>query len=402
MAILKNKAQREGQIMANIYAQDTKIRDVKGRSKYISDHEKQEEIVLHKKNMKYDWSVYSDYEKNNKNGASENLEAREIIVALPNELSKYPVDLEKICDNLAKEFFGFNRDFEYAVHWNKERTNFHVHFLYSEREFKKDITPRTYSRDMWYEKESGKMAKANAENAELRFKKGDYIRDKEGNVKYNDNPFTIKDRKFHNKSWFQERNEIIQKEFEAHNLNLGIQNKETPYLSQRKIGHGSREDYVKSMSQYNEGVKQYNKLIKKIVDADPEKMDDYIQMKKQVTFKILDFNSQEKAMSSKSIEFLKIVKEVLMEKIKEIGLLIQKITKPSVHNKHLAILEAAKNKQEKERLEAENKKWEYESLLKEIEIIEEKVVMEEEIIEIEVPDKEEVEQEIEESVSMRF
>lgn len=392
--------------MANIYAQDTKIRDVKGRSKYISDHEKQEEIVLHKKNMKYDWSVYADYEKNNKNGASENLEAREIIVALPNKLSDYPIDLEKICDNLAKEFFGYNRDFEYAVHWNKERTNFHVHFLYSEREFKNDITPRTYSRDMWYEKESGKMAKANAENAELRFKKGDYIRDKEGNVKYNDNPFTIKDRKFHNKSWFQERNEIIQKEFQSHNLNLGIQNKETPYLSQRKIGHGGREDFVKSMIQYNEGVKQYNKLIKKIVDTDPEKMDDYIQMKKDVAFKILDFNSQEKAISSKSIEFLKIVKEVLIKKIHEIGLLIQRITKPSINNKHLAILAAAKKKQEKEILEAEIKKQEYESLLKEIEIIEEQVVIEEEIIEISVPDAEEVEKEIEkkieESVSMRF
>ena len=32
---------------------------------------------------------------------------------------------------------GDNRDFEYAVHWNKEKTNLHAHIIYSERERQK-------------------------------------------------------------------------------------------------------------------------------------------------------------------------------------------------------------------------------------------------------------------------
>ena len=50
--------------MPNVYGQNTKITDVVGRSRYISgESDKQEEVIVHEKNMMYDWSFYSAYER---------------------------------------------------------------------------------------------------------------------------------------------------------------------------------------------------------------------------------------------------------------------------------------------------------------------------------------------------
>ena len=52
--------------MPNVYGQNTKITDVVGRSRYISgESDKQEEVIVHEKNMMYDWSFYSAYSREN-------------------------------------------------------------------------------------------------------------------------------------------------------------------------------------------------------------------------------------------------------------------------------------------------------------------------------------------------
>ncbi|MCC9896924.1 hypothetical protein HK149_13100 [Streptococcus agalactiae] len=51
--------------MANIYARETALKNVVGRSDYISNPKRQEEIVLHKQEMKHDWKEYADFEKAN-------------------------------------------------------------------------------------------------------------------------------------------------------------------------------------------------------------------------------------------------------------------------------------------------------------------------------------------------
>ncbi len=84
--------------MPNVYGQNTKITDVVGRSRYISgESDKQEEVIVHEKNMMYDWSFYSAYERENAHQENQRQnEAREMIIALPNELAdKNKVDLEK-------------------------------------------------------------------------------------------------------------------------------------------------------------------------------------------------------------------------------------------------------------------------------------------------------------------
>lgn len=309
--------------MPNIYAQESKLNNVKGRVQYITDKERQEEIVMQEVNMKYDWEDYISYEKENKKSVNENIQARETIVALPNELITEKTKLKVLCDELAKELYGENRDFQYAVHWNKNRTNLHVHFIYSEREVNQKKELKTYKRDIWYEKNTNKLAKSNSENGELRFKKGDVMRDKNGAPRYNEDNFTVKDKKYNNKEWLNERNEIIKRVFKEFGHNLNIQNKETPYLSQKKLHKGSGNDYLEMAKNYNYEVKEYNTAIKKTIELKPEYKEKLVSFKTDLMLDIKDINSIERKISTSSIEKIKELRESLIEIIKNLILAIK-------------------------------------------------------------------------------
>ena len=80
--------------MANAYSRTTKLKSISGRSDYISNPNRQENIVLHEKNMEHEWSEYADFEKENQRSNVANNQGREIVIALPNELSKDPEKLK--------------------------------------------------------------------------------------------------------------------------------------------------------------------------------------------------------------------------------------------------------------------------------------------------------------------
>ena len=95
-----------------------------------------------------------------------------------------------------------------------------MHLLFSERERATTREPKRYKRDMWFDKTTNRMAKANAENAELRYKKGEVMKDKQGNVRYDDALFTKKDKKFTERSWLKEHQKTIQSVLAEYNLSL--------------------------------------------------------------------------------------------------------------------------------------------------------------------------------------
>ena len=98
-----------------------------------------------------------------------------------------------------------------------------MHLIFSERERNTERQPKVYKRDMWYDKDSNKMAKAHADNAELRFKKGEVMKDKEGNIRFDDDkPFTVKDKRFKSKMFLVEQKEIIQETFKEHGFHIDI------------------------------------------------------------------------------------------------------------------------------------------------------------------------------------
>lgn len=249
--------------MAKIYSRVTKINNVAGRSDYISNPDRQEHLRLTEKSSDFDWKEYAEFEKQNQKSKEKNNEARELVIALPNEMSeKFSDDvLKDFSHELAQEILGKNRDYEFALHWNQAKTNFHMHLLFSEREREIERTPKVYKRDMWFDKTTNRMAKANAENAELRHKKGEVMKDKEGNIRYDDIPFTKKDKKFTERSWLKSHQQTIQKVLSEYDYVLNIfDNKHE--IAQKKLYKGASDDYLEYAENWNRTANKVNQTIK--------------------------------------------------------------------------------------------------------------------------------------------
>lgn len=264
--------------MANVYSRQTKISNVVGRSDYISNEKRQEHIVLHSKSSEFDWKDYVDFEENNKRTDKANNQARELVIALPNKLADNE-NIKACCDELAINLLGSNRDYEYAVHWNKSHTNLHMHLLFSERERNKDLQPKVYKRDMYVDQKTGKTCKKDNPNAVLRIKKGDIQKDKDGNIKYNSDKFTVKDPKFKQKAWLEENQKIIQKTLGKYGYKLNIFDKNSNDIAQKKLYKGAKNDYIEYAKNWNNQAKTINQINKtyRVLDKNHKKISPLIK-----------------------------------------------------------------------------------------------------------------------------
>ena len=289
--------------MANVYGRISKITNVVGRSEYITDEKRQEEIVLHKKQMLYSWEEHSKFEKLHQKSKVKNNEALEVHFALPNELSQNKEKLEQICDDMVKQIVG-NKDFEYAVHWNHNRTNLHCHILFSERENHTELIPKYYKRDIYYNFDEKKLSNKNDKKAEIIHKKGEVQRDKEGNIKYNTDIFKPKDKKYIEKNYVNELRIRTKEVLKSYGYDLGITTDDSPYIAQKKLYKGANSDYIEKASAWNEQVKRYNEGVKQHIELEPEQMENYQEIKKELLSNVKEANSEEKKISVRSIELL--------------------------------------------------------------------------------------------------
>ena len=324
--------------MPNIYAQSTKIHNVVGRSEYLTDDVKmnvnsgrseyisgqsgrQEEVVLHIKDMTHDWKFYASYERSHEhNPGQKQNEARELIIALPNELAGKEKGtttiaqkeiLRNICTDLADEIIGPDHDREIAVHWNHSRTNLHVHILYSERAIVRDPQIRQYKKDIWIDSATGRLAKVGSEGAVLVHRKGDPMLNEDGSYKYSSDPLTPKDIRFKQHSFMWLRNKAIQKVMDSYGYHLDIQDRSTPFLSQRKYFKGASADYLKNAHEYNAEVRKYNAQVREHLSLEPEKKPEYIEIRGDIERTVRKENSKEKKISSGAIQAVREMAEVI-------------------------------------------------------------------------------------------
>lgn len=169
-----------------------KIYDVVGRLDYIarrnnySTKQLAEQLVYFHDDFGQDnWQKLADFETAESERRHIILRhARELIIALPNEMSS-----KKDAETQYKEFastLASGQPYAFAVHWNKSKTNLHMHLLLSERQ-KLNISqePKRYRQDIWA-KEDGSMAMKKEDRHHILHKKGDIQYDKDGNIKYKD------------------------------------------------------------------------------------------------------------------------------------------------------------------------------------------------------------------------
>jgi len=192
----------------------TKLSNIQGRANYITDPARQEHIVA--KSFEMDWSQYADFENRNRKSANKNNEGRELMIALPNEWSELQnQDLRLAADRLAKVAIDKNTDYQWAVHWNKSKTNLHMHVIFSERSMLLDKAfeqADRWDRDI-YHTNDGKVARSKKDRATDIDGNVKPPVHKKGDLKNNySSDFTPKDPKYKNKKWLEQIKENIKLE----------------------------------------------------------------------------------------------------------------------------------------------------------------------------------------------
>lgn len=310
--------------MPNVFARTTKINNAVGRSAYISDQtHKQEEVVLNKAVMIYDWQFYHEYElKHQKNAGQAQNEAREILLPLPNELaSQYKgattveqkKKIERICDELAKEIVGENHDYEYAVHWNKARTNLHCHLMFSEREVV-DLSlleQKAYAKDIWQDPVTHKLTKKGV--GQLVHKKGELMY-REGQPVYKTELLSAKDTRYKEKSFMMQQKLAYQKVMSDYGYVFDVNDNQTPYLAQKKLYKGASADYITAAKEWNAEVRRYNEIVKEYIRESPEAEEEYISIKRDVLDNVREANQSEKRITREAVKLVKNMADCIQSK----------------------------------------------------------------------------------------
>lgn len=137
------------------FIQHTKLTDVKGRIDYISNPKRQEHLYATYTtvtDLRF-WDYLAGQNQNDfrKSGASGRcIEARELIIALPEELQKY--DHEKLLEVFVQKFKEvYGVDAVAALHHNKAMTNCHIHLIFSERKPMEHTEVKRAARNMFYD-----------------------------------------------------------------------------------------------------------------------------------------------------------------------------------------------------------------------------------------------------------
>ena len=152
-------------IARNSFIQLSKLSNVRGRVDYITNPERQENLYATCETVQRSFwkSLAMENQQNfQKSGsAGKCIEARELIIALPESFIKYqPEKLLKIFTEKFKQKYGV--ECISALHHNKKKTNYHIHLIFSERELLEKEEVKTASRNLFYN-ENGKRVRTKKE-----------------------------------------------------------------------------------------------------------------------------------------------------------------------------------------------------------------------------------------------
>jgi len=226
------------------FIQISKVTNVVGKVNYISSPDRQEYLYA-----VYDTSTSPDFWKQlaeynqlqfQRSGAHGScIEARQLIIALPNEFTNYdPNMIPTLFANHFKEKYGV--ECVVALHYNKAKTNYHVHLVFSERKWNPDTSDVKVATRNIYINESGKRVRTKKEvtdtNGKLRV--GCYFIPK--GAAYDSTSFSNKNKHFKTSEFLQEIKvtftDLINEYVSDDKNKLQVFDRNSPYLPTKKIG----------------------------------------------------------------------------------------------------------------------------------------------------------------------
>lgn len=258
----------------NLYARQAPCSDAAGRADYISNPERQENLMgkaytySQEKKENY-WQLLSADSQaafRQAGGSRENqaCEAREIHVQLPNSaLQRMAAD--QLAQKIANDFKSqYGVDCLVAIHYNKRRSNLHCHILFSERQELPEPVIKKADRNAFIGADGvRKRTKKEITEADgktllpgCRIVKKDEVL----SARY----FGDKNTMFAEKSWMDEYRQHmadwINRELQPDELRT-VYDKSGPYLAQQHIGKGTPAPKRRELEEWNKLVRTFNGLI---------------------------------------------------------------------------------------------------------------------------------------------
>ena len=246
--------------MATTFVRASKNSNCVGRADYITNPDRQETLIGYFSNVDNQYWEKLQFE-------STDIATRELIIAIPNEFATDTQKANEFAKGFVQEFHTKNGcDFVVGIHSNKN--NLHMHLMYNERQvinlnnepvLETKVIRARYKVDGKYtSKKEYLKAKEQGKETEYQEKK-EIVSIKDGTKR-----FTDKDVKFKSKEWLEQTkldytnymNKQIGKEQE-----WTTKPKEY-HKAQKHIGKGKGTERI---VKYNNEVKEYNKVIDKVV-----------------------------------------------------------------------------------------------------------------------------------------
>ncbi len=148
------------------FIQMSKLSNVKGRIDYISDPKRQEYLYA-AFSTREDMTFWNDLAKEcqeefRRYGTEGKcIEARELIIALPEEYTQY--DPQQVLEDFTEQFKQrYDVECVSALHHNKTKKNYHIHLIFSERRLLRSPEVKTATRSVFYD-ELGKRVRTKKE-----------------------------------------------------------------------------------------------------------------------------------------------------------------------------------------------------------------------------------------------
>ena len=289
------------------------IPNVLGRLDYIfrqgsfSTKELSEQLVYFQDNFGAEnWKKLANFE----NAESERLnvklnQARELIIALPNGMQDQK-DAETQYKQIASTLAS-GQPYAFAIHWNKSKTNLHMHLLLSERQ-KLDISqePKRYRQDIWA-KEDGSRALKVADRHHIMHHKGDIQYDKDGKIKYKNaenSGFSLKNNQMQKKSWLFEKKQEATKLLKNLGYDITAFDEKEGFLAEKHEGKGNSA-YTQRIKRENNFIRSQNKerakAIAKYKAMQNKANSEFMEFKKDLSSAVKAVKELEKDRQAESI-----------------------------------------------------------------------------------------------------
>lgn len=245
------------------FIQHTKLTNVLGRIKYISSEEKQENLyAVYETVPRQYWKELAkenqaDFKKSGTDGKC--IEARELIIALPMEMTRYDPDelLRYFVESYRKEY---GTECIAALHHNKSKTNYHIHLIFSERQQLEEPVEKIASRNMFFDPE-GKHVRTKKEATNEEGLLPGYTMIPKGEV-YERHLFDKKNPLFKQKSFTEEVKvfftELMNRQL-SERSQMQVFPKNSPFLPTKKMGKNNpKAEFIQETNRLKD---EWNKQI---------------------------------------------------------------------------------------------------------------------------------------------